>query len=109
MLEAYDRKDYIPLVIYIHVEDRFPADGVAKSQPPIRRTGRKRKKKGQKMTTDSEEKMDMEVINDVTQRILMLMAMHMEEGSQSHTGKDLYCYGSCLQILWALRCNIREK
>ena len=61
------------------------------------------------MTVNSEEKMDMETIKEITQRILMLMAMHMEEGSQSFTGKDLYCYGSCLQILWALRRSIREK
>lgn len=78
------------------------------SQPPIRRTG-KNEKRARDMTVNSEEKTDMKMMKEVTQRILMLMVMSMEDESQSHTGKDLYCYGTCLQILWALRCNIREK
>lgn len=61
------------------------------------------------MTVNSEENMDMETIKETIQRILMLMAMSMEEGSQSRTGKDLYMYASSLQRLWDLRCNIREK
>ena len=61
------------------------------------------------MTVNSEENMDMKMIKEITKRILILMAMHMEDESQSHTGKDLYMYALSLQRLWDLRCSIREK